>query len=1108
MATGHQTTGPVSTREHLLDRLRQVRARDTRLHILATATSLIAALLLVCIILTAIESAAYLSPTIKSSLLGGVALLVAVVIGYGVCLPLWRPMDLLDISRRMEAVHPALGQHLTNAVQLRHSKDQPGVSPDLIDAAILQAAHQTDPVDLITLVDTTSAKTGGRRLGLSIVLALLATQLLPGHGVDALSRLADPTGRYARPQETHIHIAPGDTILISGDSLTIDVDIAGVVPLNAHLLIREADETDWTSTDIPVRGNAATHLTRTVRNSFSYRWRIHDAVSQDYHVLARPRPVVLDVSARYTYPTYTGLPDRTDHEGGDIAVLTGTRVTLGIRASRPLSDARLSFEQGGKVAARTHADSAEVTFTVDRLDRFTIGLTDTIGIRNAEPVNYRVLPLEDEPPTIVALRPGTDSELGERMQVPLLFEATDDFGVDRVDIVFRVNDLDTMSVTVPLDTPGNRELTQAYGWDLSSRDLLPGDEVHYRLRALDINRLTGPRIGETPEYVVRFPSLQEIQEAARHAQEETVEQLGDVVEQSRDIQERMENVAREILKNEEASWEDRAEIRDALQQQEALRQQIDESVQALEETRQRLEQSGLLTSETAEKIDQVRQLMEQLNSPKLEAITRDLQSAVDNVDPEMIREAIERLTEEQEAFQSSLDRTIALLERVRNEQMLDALAARMRDLATDQEEIYQSLDSDTAPESLAERQSSQSREADHLQETLKEAAEEIDQARQALGDLVNQFDRHRITERSDQSARDLKAGQRERAQTGTKTLFDDLARMADDLERIRDAHRQIQKDKLLSYLCGIFRDALELSRSQERAASDTMARSKTDEQIGQSQTRDLNAAARLAQRVLDATQKTFLVPPEAGTGLKNAIQQMQSSLGHLQRGQGDQAGQDAREAMAGLNGAAMAIREAMAAVKAAGSSTGMDEMLQQLANASDRQSDLNAETEGMMGQPRPGGQSGGGLPQLSAEQRAIQQMLQELRDKFGAQEGQALGDLGRISEDMDDVVERLSRNQLDQPTVERQRRVLSRMLDAQRSIRQRGYSNNREARAGVDVAYRGPGTLPSSLGERDNPLRSLQRQALRQGYPDDYESLIRGYFDRLIEDAAGKETAP
>ena len=135
-------------------------------------------------------------------------------------------------------------------------------------------------------------------------------------------------------------------------------------------------------------------------------------------------------------------------------------------------------------------------------------------------------------------------------------------------------------------------------------------------------------------------------------------------------------------------------------------------------------------------------------------------------------------------------------------------------------------------------------------------------------------------------------------------------------------------------------------------------------------------------------------------------------------------------------------------------------------------------------------------------------MLDDLREKYGSQARDALGDLSKISEEMGDIARQLARKQLNDRTIDRQRRILSRLLDAQHALRQRGFSNDREAKAGTTFAYRGPGTLPADLGESDNPLRSLLRKALRQGYPKEYRTLIRRYFDRLIEAATSATVAP
>jgi hypothetical protein len=89
--------------------------------------------------------------------------------------------------------------------------------------------------------------------------------------------------------------------------------------------------------------------------------------------------------------------------------------------------------------------------------------------------------------------------------------------------------------------------------------------------------------------------------------------------------------------------------------------------------------------------------------------------------------------------------------------------------------------------------------------------------------------------------------------------------------------------------------------------------------------------------------------------------------------------------------------------------------------------------------------------------------------------------------------------------VERQREILSRMLDATRSIRQRGFSEERQSEVGKDYRYAGPWALPEDLGQGTDPLREAMLRALKEGYPGEYRALIRGYFEGLVKERAEKE---
>src|SRR5205823_11903200 len=75
----------------------------------------------------------------------------------------------------------------------------------------------------------------------------------------------------------------------------------------------------------------------------------------------------------------------------------------------------------------------------------------------------------------------------------------------------------------------------------------------------------------------------------------------------------------------------------------------------------------------------------------------------------------------------------------------------------------------------------------------------------------------------------------------------------------------------------------------------------------------------------------------------------------------------------------------------------------------------------------------GALSRMAAEQEAIRRGLQEAMQKMGESGQGGLGQLGQTSEDMKKVAEDLRGGRLNQETVERQQRILSRLLDAPRS---------------------------------------------------------------------------
>jgi hypothetical protein len=114
-----------------------------------------------------------------------------------------------------------------------------------------------------------------------------------------------------------------------------------------------------------------------------------------------------------------------------------------------------------------------------------------------------------------------------------------------------------------------------------------------------------------------------------------------------------------------------------------------------------------------------------------------------------------------------------------------------------------------------------------------------------------------------------------------------------------------------------------------------------------------------------------------------------------------------------------------------------------------------------------------------------------------------LGRLDKLAEEMKRVVEAMEHSEVSEETRERQRRIYTRMLDFQHSLEKQDFKDQRKARFGDDILRASPDQLDETRGLTDEEYERLMTRFQEEGYPPEYEDVIREYFRALVE-ARGK----
>jgi hypothetical protein len=349
--------------------------------------------------------------------------------------------------------------------------------------------------------------------------------------------------------------------------------------------------------------------------------------------------------------------------------------------------------------------------------------------------------------------------------------------------------------------------------------------------------------------------------------------------------------------------------------------------------------------------------------------------------------------------------------------------------------------------------------------------------------------------------RQLQQGNPREARGQQQKVQSALNEFEKQLEQTKGIMQQRMQQQLMSAFQKIMQELLDLSGQEENLKNESQTLDPSSQRFrenAQSQQQIIEDLGKLAGTLGQMSKKTFAVTPKMGKAVGQAFAQMTGAIQSLENRNGQEASDRQHNAMTALNDATRQVQQAMENATQGGQG-GLGSLLQQLGRMAAQQQGINTQTQDL--------NSGEGLTQeqaaqaarLAAEQAAVQKSIEQLsaEAKQSSEKQKLLGDLDRIAEDMTEVVRDLEQRNINPATVQRQERILSRLLDAQRSMRERDYEKRRRAETGREYQRSSSSELDSSTVAGTSRMMEDLRKALEQGYAKEYQELIKKYFEEL-----------
>jgi hypothetical protein len=971
-----------------------------------------------------------------------------------------------------------------------------------------------------------------RRGGLGLVflmpLVIVLTAVAPGRSLMAWAGLARPFELMAGPTLPALVVTPGTVEVLRGSDVSMVVSAPGRTTVTVH----------WQATGdialeetIDLDRDRGSFVLRSVTARTDYWVQAPDGAMSPHYELQPVDPLLVgDLIVRIAFPPHTGRPPE---EYGVVVpplrIPVGSIFSLEGRASRPLLSAGLERLEGEGEAGGDADEEADgeagpaLSVTGPSFEgRWTprvSGLYEWrfIGV-DGEPAEVLPPPLgltmvPDSAPIISVLLPGRDTLLPVSLRQPLVLQAADDYGLDRLElVVYRVTAFgDRMAPAEQLINVGRtRGALLRPVIDLTSWELLPGDTIRYFARAVD--NAPVPTVSETREYVLRPPTAADLRREAQERLDEAARGVEQLANQADERAAATQELERELSSQRDPESQSRREqdverldfdqwedVREALEAQEELLAALDSLRLELAELNRDLEATGLADPELQEDLRELQSLLDELAPESLEERLADLAQQLDQMTGDEADEVLEQLAGDQEALRDRLEAAIEEFQRAAMEQDFRATAEEAEELAQQEQALADAMKEGDSPELRAEQQEALEARAQDLnaslsglQERLAQAGEE--QARDAVEQVQNQG--QQAQQSMSEAAQQARNGEREQASETAQQAADAMSQMSQQLHQGQQQMAQENAQAGQEALEQTATDALALAREQTAlqdqmcgASPEELAAMRSDEAALLQGVR--NMADQLAGQT-SAGQGSNEVAGQMGQAME-AIQQTLDAL-ESQRGDTPSPSGAAEQAVAALNRTAIMAASAAKVPGRGPQGQSGNEVTEQLQQIAQQQGSVNHRT-GQITPMNLGRQAQSNqLREAAASQEKIAGQLRELADRPPDQ-AQPLGDLQALAREAQALAERLAGEALDVETLRRQERLFHRLLDAGRSLEKEEFSDERESSASGQFERDEVEMLsPEDMGAlRFQPpsAEELQRLAPVQ------RQMVLEYFERL-----------
>ncbi|MGV3586856.1 MAG: DUF4175 family protein [Adhaeribacter sp.] len=1042
-------------------------------------------------------------------------------------------------ARQVGNYYPDIKDRLLNTIQLQAVT----TNNDLIAASINQKSQQLAAYHFAESIRLTENRPLLKYVLVPMAIMLGIALVYPSLFVQGTERIIHYQRHYAPAAPFTFEIQNKNLQAFQEEDYTLNVKLAGKTIPSEVTLLYNGREQKLTQQKDGTYSFTFAKLQRPV----NFQLAGGGFFSEEYRLNVLARPNLTNFSINVTYPAYLRKEAETIHNTGNVTVPEGSTLRWNFKATAT-EQLALNFDQPKQtLAAVQEADVFKVTKRISATQEYSINLRNKYS-QNKEQMNFLISSIPDRHPDISV---ENFRDTATYAYLVLGGSVSDDYGLTRLNLHYRVTNDNTKKSTaykaVPLNFDRN-QLSQTYyhQWNLNNLSLQPGDRLEYFVQVWDNDGVHGSKSSRTRLFDFKVPTRADLEREAASNAKSIQSQLSKSVEKSQQLRQELQKADEKLKTKDNLNWQDKKQLENLLDKKKQLEQDVEAMKQLYEQLNKQQDRFDQKSPQLMEKAKQLQQLMNDLLDEETKKLYQELEKLLQQQQPNEreLQRLLEKMNNKENNLEKELERTLELFKQLQFETKLENTTKQLEELAKQEEKLAEKTEDKKADtkeekqnqrkegseeqqkESKQEQKQSKEERQEELkkeQEKIKEQFEDIKKDMEELKELDKQMEQQHQMEQTEpqqeqieqelnKSQEQLQKEQNKKASQSQKNAAQKMQEMAKQMQQKMSSAEMEQAQQNLDHLRDILENLITLSFDQEELMKSFRGVSQSDPRfitLGQQQLKLKDDAKIIEDSLLSLAKKVFqiqsFVTREVGAMNDNIAQ----SLGQIkERNVGKITGYQ-QLTMTSINNLALMLNDALKqmqqqmamAMAKPGQGKGKQKGKPQPGNMGDMQDALNQKIQELQKGNKSGKALSEELAKLAAEQQMLRNALRELekqQQQGGKQDGDKPGDGGNMDnlrKMMEQTETDLVNKRLTEQTIMRQREILTPLLEAEKSARERDLDDKREAQTASEKTR----TMPPSF-EKYLKTKQKQTELLKTVSPalsPYYKQEVNEYFQKM-----------